>query len=109
MAEVPHFDLPFRLKGGSFAEVEQDSADDIAVCVEAIVRTRPGDRDEAPTFGTTDVAFNQVDAQGRPVDTELLVSQIEEWEPRVRALADQEPDRFDDTVRSVRVGTVSEE
>jgi len=106
---VPHLALPLRLVGSSFAEVEQDTNEDIAVCVEAIVRTRPGDRDELPAFGVSDVAFGQVDAGGRPVDSELLVSQIEVWEPRVRALVSQEPDRFDKTIRRVRVGAVAEE
>jgi phage baseplate assembly protein W len=109
VSKVPHLALPLRLDGSSFAEVEQDTTDDIAACVEAIVLTRPGDRDEIPDFGTTDAAFGQVDAEGRPVDAELLVDQIEEWEPRVRVLVDQAPERFDETARRVSVGAVTEE
>lgn len=98
MPDTPHFALPFRLEGGSFAVNEQDSAEDVAACVEAVIRTRPGERDELPAFGVTDPAFQQA-----PIDTDLLVEQVNEWEPRAKALAEETPDLFDATVRRVRL------
>ena len=77
------------------AVVEQDSNEDVANCVEAIVRTRPGDRDELPAFGIADPLFQQV-----PIDTDLLVDQVEEWEPRARARACAEPELFEPSTRS---------
>jgi phage baseplate assembly protein W len=104
LADVPHFALPFRYEGRSVAVVEQDTVDDVAVCVESVLRTRPGDRDELPAFGAADPTFTQT-----PLDTEALVAQIEAWEPRARVLVEEDPDRFDATVRRVRVDVTLED
>lgn len=101
---VPQFDLPFRLdENGQAAVVEQDSIDDIANCVEAILRTRIGDRSSHPRFGTPDVAFTEL-----PLPLDALVSQIRQWEPRVDLLLEQAPDRFDETLVTVGVQVTRE-
>lgn len=104
MPDTPHFALPFRFVNGHAAEVEQDTVEDIAACVEAVLRTRPGERDELPEFGTPDLTFTQ-----RPVDTDALLDAVEEWEPRARLLVEERPDLFDETVARVRVAVDTEE
>lgn len=76
----PHFDLPFRYDSRTNPVcVEQDTVDDVAVCVEAILRTPVGQRIYNPTFGAPEMTFAQ-----RPVDVDTLVNRVEAWEPRVR-------------------------
>lgn len=98
MADVPHLALPFRYVGGAPAVNEQDSPDDVAACVEAVLRTRPGQRAEHPDFGAPDPTFAQ-----RPLDLDAVVVRVETWEPRAHALAEEHPDVFDETVSNVLV------
>jgi len=104
MAEIPHFALPFRYEGGRPAVVEQDSIDDIAACVEAILRTRPGQRDEHPEFGTPDLVFRQL-----PTDLDAFVDAVEVWEPRARALVEEDASRFHEAVSRVRLTLTTED
>lgn len=99
MADIPHFDLPFRFVGGKAVEVEQDSVDDIAVCVEALLRTRPGERIELPTYGIPDPVF--VGA-----DTEAIMASVRDWEPRA-SIAIEEGWDYDAFIQSLRI-TLSE-
>ena len=103
MADVPHFALPFRFRQGRAVEVEQDSIDDVAACVEAVLRTRPGQRDEHPDFGTPDLTFSQ-----RPVSSESLAAAVERWEPRVHLLAEEDPDLVHEAVQRVRLTLTQE-
>lgn len=99
MPDVPHFDLPFRWDStGHVAVVEQDSVDDVANCVEAVVRTRVGERDEHPNFGSPERLFGEL-----PVTTEELRAAIERWEPRAGLLIEAAPDRLDDLLTRVRI------
>jgi phage baseplate assembly protein W len=102
--DVPHLSLPLRVDSatGHLAEVEQDSVDDVAACAEAVLRTRPGERDEHPHFGSPELVFAQM-----PVSTEGLVAAVETWEPRARVLVEENPDLADEllTRLRVRVGT----
>lgn len=83
VADIPHFALPFRfepLNDTLTAAVnEQDSADDITACVEAVVRYRKGQRDVAPHFGIEDPVFHQ-----GGVDSNALMQDIEDQEPRAQ-------------------------
>lgn len=90
---VPHFDLPFRLSGSSFAVVEQDSSADVANCVEAIVRTPNGFRDDTPDFGMDDITF-----ANQPLNLERLTAQIESQEPRASVALEQHPSLVDELV-----------
>lgn len=87
---VPHFDLPFRLSGSSFAVVDQDTPEDVTNCVEAIVRTPLGFRDDSPDFGLEDLTFNN-----QPFNVERLVSLIENQEPRLPVTIEQNPNLYD--------------
>jgi phage baseplate assembly protein W len=106
MASTPaHLNLPFRFdeRTGHAAEVDQDSLDDIAVCVEAVLRTHPGQREEHPAFGSPDLIFREV-----PVESEDVIDALETWEPRARILVERDPDRFDTTLERLRI-TVGKE
>lgn len=85
MADVPHFDRPFRLSGSRFAVLEQDSDEELANCAWAIVSTPLGSRDEAPDFGVPDLPFSDPE-----VVSSNLVAAIRQWEPRLDAEADAE-------------------
>lgn len=81
----PHFDLPFRLSGKSFATVQQDSPEDVANCVECIVRTPSGFREDTEDFGLDDLTFNN-----QPLNLALVKSQIQRQEPRASLLVEQD-------------------
>lgn len=98
MANIPHFDLPFRYVGGAPAVNEQGSVDDITACVYAICVTPPGTRDEMPDFGLNDPAFSQ-----QPIPAHVLNAQIAEWEPRVPILVETAPDRLDTAIADANV------
>lgn len=99
MADVPHFALPFRFgRDGHAVVVEQDSTDDIAACVEAVLRTRPGEREELPAFGSPDPTFEQA-----PVRLDAIAAAVAAWEPRAEFLLEEAPDALDATVRRVRL------
>lgn len=93
---TPHFDLPFRLAGRSFATVEQDTIDDVANCVVAALRTHVGWRPEMPEYGTPDIAFRT-----QPLDLQEIIAQIVRNEPRAVLFMQQNPDRFDALVTRV--------
>lgn len=95
---VPHFDLPFRLSGTSFAVAEQDSFGDIANCVEAIVRTPNGVRDDTPEFGLDDHTFDN-----RPLNIEQMTAQIENQEPRASVVLTEQSNFLDDLIAEVRI------
>lgn len=82
MAEIPHLALPFRVERGRAAVVEQDSDEDVEQCVEAVLRYRPGERPEAPDFGTPDQTHRQGGA-----DLQELADAVSRWEPRAHAVA----------------------
>jgi phage baseplate assembly protein W len=87
LADTPHFDLPFRFgPDGHPAEVEQDTVADIVNCVEAVLRTAPGDRVERPDFGSDPLVPDQ-----QPLDLGGVVAQVEQFETRARMAAEQDP------------------
>lgn len=88
--DIPHFDLPFRLNGKSFGVVEQDTPADIANCVECIIRTPAGFREDSPDFGLEDLVFTN-----QPINTDRLTSQIVQQEPRAQVFITQQPDIYD--------------
>ncbi len=82
MAELPHFSLPFRLQGASFAVSEQDTIDEIADCVELILRTEQGQRATLPAFGRPEMLAFTTDRELARVQVQQA---IDDSEPRVRA------------------------
>jgi phage baseplate assembly protein W len=69
--------------GRSFATVEQNSAEEIEQCVEAILRTMIGSRIDAPEFGIPDETFAQL---GPEPSAEVYLNAIAEFEPRARMI-----------------------
>lgn len=100
MAKVitPHFDFPFRLSGSgrSAVYVEQDSDEEVTDCVEVLLRTPVGSREEVPDYGTPDYVFRQ-----GGVEVSDLTDVIAHWEPR--AGASVESDTIVDLVQTVRI------
>lgn len=86
-----HFATPFRFgPDGKAAVNEQDSSEDVAACVDTILRYRTGQRDTAPSFGIDDPVFEQA-----PVNGGAIIASIEEQEPRARAALYDVEDAFD--------------
>lgn len=85
MAEVPQFDLPFRVEDGEVLEVEQGSLEDIDNCVEAIVRTPLGSHLDDLELGIPDKAFRRLGPN--PSAGEFLAA-IEGQEPRAHLLGE---------------------
>jgi hypothetical protein len=101
--ELPHFQMPFRfdlVKGVPEAAVyEQDSVDEIATCVETIIRCPIGFRDELPEFGTPgDVVFGQA-----PLDLEAAKGCVSRWEPRADADYSEGGSAFDEGIRNIGI------
>lgn len=94
-----HFALPFRLDGGSFATVDQDSEEDITACIIGILRSRIDYRDDRPELGTTDPTFRQ----GGP-DLEALRAVIDTFEPRADRILSRHPAMLAGLVDHVLVG-----
>jgi len=94
----PHFDLPFRIAAHAVATVEQDSSEDIANCVECIIRTPNGFREDSPDFGLNDVVFSPI-----PMDTDALVAQIKAQEPRATVVIKEQPSLIDTLVDTLTV------
>lgn len=97
---TPHFDLPFRfLANGTTAVVEQDSYPDVANCVEVIVRTPYGFRNDSPEFGIPDsLLFNN-----QPVLTAEFEEIIANQEPRAVLVFTEQPDLVDSLIDRVKI------
>jgi phage baseplate assembly protein W len=92
---TPHLAVPFQIVGKKAAVVEQDSSDEVAQCVYAVLGTELGSRLEEPDFGITDPSFR---VGGMDLGEALLA--LSRWEPRANVTADQE---IADMVASVNV------
>jgi hypothetical protein len=95
---IPHFDIPFRLRGTSFAVNEQDSVDDVLAACYAVLVYQPGDRELLPEFGTPDLTFETI-----PVPKQPIYDAISAWEPRAEIAITSDPDRFDSMVEHVGI------
>lgn len=100
-ANIPHLAVPFRIDGtGTAAVVEQDSVDDVAQCVETLLRTFVGERLELPDYGIEDPTFETV------VPVNELMAVVARWEPRAVTFVEQYPDRFDEMVQRLNINVV---
>jgi len=99
MANVPHFDLPFKLGPAGANVVEQDSLDDIANCVIAVALTHVGFRELAPTFGVPDFGLRK-----QPLGADDINNWIANQEPRAVLLADETPDAGDKLISRINLG-----
>jgi phage baseplate assembly protein W len=98
MTDVPHFSLPFRFATPYAATTEQDSLDEIADCVYAILVCPAGFRVELPAFGLPDPTF----AMPAP-DLDVMRDVVETWEPRAAVLLAENPDVVDELIANVEV------
>ena len=96
---VPHFDLPFRFDAtGHAAVVDQDTLEDVSNCVQAVLRTTVGQRQEMPTFGITDPTL-----QTQPILQGDIIAAVLDQEPRAVLVIDQSPDSFDNLIDDILV------
>src|SRR3954447_13084046 len=103
IVEFPHFQLPFRfesVKGVLEAAVhEQDTVDEIATCVEVVIRCPIGFRDELPEFGVpTTALFNQA-----PLDLAKARGAVNRWEPRADVDYSESGSIFDEGIRNIGI------
>lgn len=82
---IPDLSVPIRFEGGDFARVEQGSPEEIAQCVEAVLRTFVGTRIVAPEFGIPDATFHQLSPTP---SAEAYMAVIEQFEPRARLVGE---------------------
>jgi hypothetical protein len=95
---IPHFALPFRIRGARGAVVnEQDSEAEILACVEAIVRYQKGQRPEKPDFGIDDPTFSSP-----LVDSRAIEADINEFEPRTHVSVSDPV--VQDLIQSITIG-----
>lgn len=98
MTDAPHFTYPFEVASSGVKVVEQDSIDEIATCVYAILATEEGTRQELPDFGLEDPTFAL-----NGLSEEQLREVVEQWEPRAELLTEIEWSQLVQKVQ-VRVG-----
>lgn len=96
--ENPHFDIPFRLLPAGTPVTEQDTFEEIANCVEVIIRTPLGFRDDAPDFG-----FPNLELLSQPVINQELQEIVDNQEPRASVLLREQPDFYDNLIDRVTV------
>lgn len=83
MADItPHFRFPFQLTtDGKGPRVnDQDSQNDVEDCVEVVLSTLLGERQELPAYGLPDQVFQENGA-----DLQIIDTVIDQWEPRAEA------------------------
>jgi hypothetical protein len=95
---IPHLTLPLRMTGSGLAWAEQDTLDEIASSVEAILRYQPGDLDHEPALGMPDQAFRQGGA-----DADEILAVVERWDERAEVVVTEDPSRLDELIDTVRV------
>jgi phage baseplate assembly protein W len=96
VTDVPHFSLPFRFATPYVAVSEQDSIDEIADCVLAILSYPLGYRVELPSFGLPDPTFSSP-----VVDIDEIRTVVERWEERASAQLTQQHDAVDELITRV--------
>lgn len=99
MADTPHFKFPLRFAAGALQVVEQDDDEEILDCVEVLLSTELGERQEVPDYGISDPAFRQGGA-----DVQGILTQIALWEPRAKVSIDE--DSLIDFVQTLSVKVI---
>ena len=97
--DVPHFNYPFILGSDGANVVEQDTIDDIANCVVAILSTHVGWRDEVPAFGVPDYAMRK-----QPIGADDIQARVSEQETRALVIVSERVDRADKLIDRINVG-----
>jgi hypothetical protein len=97
VTDLPHFSLPFRFVNPQAATTEQDSLDEIADCVFAVLICPVGFRVELPLFGLPDPTFSMPQP-----DLDQIAQAIETWEERASLVLDEQPAAFDELISHVQ-------
>ena len=107
MADLPHLPINFRFVTEDGMPrptvVEQDSYEDIASCVETILRCPVDWRPELPEFGSVDPTFRQA-----PIDTDSMLAAVRQWEDRAEFTTEEFGDVVDEAVRRIRLSIQTE-
>ena len=82
---IPKLRVPLRLENGRLAICEQDSQENVAACVYAVLAYERGSRVEDPDFGVEDGTFSQL-----PLDVSEWLEQIAKFEPRAEVQTSEE-------------------
>lgn len=77
--QTPRLAYPFRIEGARAVQVEQGSEEDVAASVEVLMRSRYGDRQDLPSYGTPDLTFTMNLGEA---DLDQLREIVNKWEPR---------------------------
>lgn len=77
--------IPLRLENGRLGICEQDSQENVAACVYAILAYERGSRIEDPDFGVEDPTFADL-----PFDEREWLEQIARYEPRAEVSTSEE-------------------
>jgi phage baseplate assembly protein W len=95
--DTPQIALPFNIGlNGQITQVEQDTLDEIAMSVEAILRYPVGYRADLPDFGTPELSFlNDPDQV-----SQMVMEHVSRWEDRVELFIEYEPDVWDTLVQN---------
>lgn len=95
---IPRLALPLTVSAGGYSSVQQDTTDELAVCVRTILSFELGSRVERPEFGIADPTFQQ-----RPLDLFDVEQAIDMYEPRAAVSVTEVPDPTDPLATTVRV------
>ena len=98
MADVPHLSLPLRMTGDHLAVVDQDTVDELANNVRAIVSFVRGERPEDPGFGIEPILFGTV-----PLNLSDIEATIAVYEPRATVNVSENFDVTDPTADRVSI------
>jgi len=95
MTDLPHLSLPPRLDGTHLAVTEQDTAAEVADCVELTLRTVQGERRTLPSFGRPD---NLEFITNRDLAVAETQQTIEDNEPRAQGMVESDDSQADEGI-----------
>jgi hypothetical protein len=96
MAEPVHLAQPFVIGAKGAAVVPQDSPEDKAACVYRIAVCPEGFREDDPSFGIPELAFQTV-----PLDLTAAEDAIERLEPRAELQTSEQAEAMNQAIRIV--------
>src|SRR4051812_1896682 len=101
MARIEHISFPLRLSGGRFAVVEEDSPEEVAQRVWALLRTPRGMREDNPDLGIPFPGFRR-----GGTDLTEIARQIDQYaadEGTLDAVVSEDPAALADALAEVEV------
>jgi phage baseplate assembly protein W len=86
MDDLSRLSLPLSISGERYVSVQQDTLDEVMVCVACITSFPLGFRDDRPDFGITPLELS-----ARPLDVLDVEQAIEAYEPRADVQVTEQP------------------